>query len=490
MRKSIAVLLFVLCAAAGVRAASVAGNGVISDQLVNFSGDNVMSGNLTMTTGKSLTIPSGATLDVKSGATTSFGGAVNIDGQVTMGAAVSKATVATTGIISAVGFVGPLTGNADTASAFAATPTAATSGNVCRGVTAAGDCIHAPVDAAAASGSTNPVQSGALYTHDGLTGTSAHGAASANTASAIVARDGSGDFAAGTITASVTGAASLNVLKAGDTMTGAFAISPSTRTSTDDYVYISKISGDVQTGGASQKTYSLGILTNRPVGSPASGDSNDALIRASHNNYAANDSNFIDRGINISMNNRSGGTLGQMDNLLGNQNKSGGTVGTITGLTIVPENYGTVSDMFAGVRIQMKNEGATATSEYGVRVENLNNSLGTEVGAGYSLYDTGANIGFTYGSDYNGATVGTADFRLHSGDTINNAAAGTISVSGAISIGAAVKMKAKTIAELQALTPAAGDQYLCSNCVAPYSIAVATGTSVGNFAIVAPGNFQ
>ncbi len=43
---------------------------------------------------------------------------------------------------------------------------------------------------------------------------------SSNVANDIVVRDGSGNFAAGTITASLTGAASLNVLKAGDTMTG------------------------------------------------------------------------------------------------------------------------------------------------------------------------------------------------------------------------------------------------------------------------------
>ena len=49
---------------------------------------------------------------------------------------------------------------------------------------------------------------------------SATTAASANTASAIVARDASGNFTAGTITAALTGAASSNVLKAGDTMTG------------------------------------------------------------------------------------------------------------------------------------------------------------------------------------------------------------------------------------------------------------------------------
>lgn len=43
---------------------------------------------------------------------------------------------------------------------------------------------------------------------------------STNTPGALVLRDGSGNFSANTITAALTGAASLNVLKAGDTMTG------------------------------------------------------------------------------------------------------------------------------------------------------------------------------------------------------------------------------------------------------------------------------
>ena len=47
---------------------------------------------------------------------------------------------------------------------------------------------------------------------------------SSNVISTAVIRDASGDFAAGTITASVTGAASLNVLKAGDTMSGSLTI--------------------------------------------------------------------------------------------------------------------------------------------------------------------------------------------------------------------------------------------------------------------------
>jgi gas vesicle protein len=54
----------------------------------------------------------------------------------------------------------------------------------------------------------------------GKVANSATTATALNTPNTIVLRDGSGNFAAGTITASLTGAASLNVLKAGDTMTG------------------------------------------------------------------------------------------------------------------------------------------------------------------------------------------------------------------------------------------------------------------------------
>lgn len=48
---------------------------------------------------------------------------------------------------------------------------------------------------------------------------------STNVVSTAVIRDASGNFAAGTITAALTGAASANVLKAGDTMTGSLTIS-------------------------------------------------------------------------------------------------------------------------------------------------------------------------------------------------------------------------------------------------------------------------
>jgi hypothetical protein len=62
----------------------------------------------------------------------------------------------------------------------------------------------------------------------GKVSNSATTATNANTASAIVARDASGNFTAGTITAALTGAASSNVLKAGDTMTGVLAVTAGT----------------------------------------------------------------------------------------------------------------------------------------------------------------------------------------------------------------------------------------------------------------------
>jgi|GEM_PF-3530976 len=56
----------------------------------------------------------------------------------------------------------------------------------------------------------------------------ANAATSTNTANTIVKRDASGNFSAGTITATLNGASSLNVLKAGDTMSGALKMHTAT----------------------------------------------------------------------------------------------------------------------------------------------------------------------------------------------------------------------------------------------------------------------
>jgi len=90
---------------------------------------------------------------------------------------------------------------------------------------------------------------------------SATTAASANTASAIVARDGSGNFAAGMITSSltgmVTGTASFNVLKIGDTMTGSLTLPPGTAGSPS-----LKFTGGTNTGISMPSTDYLSFDTN------------------------------------------------------------------------------------------------------------------------------------------------------------------------------------------------------------------------------------
>jgi hypothetical protein len=195
------------------------------------------------------------------------------------------------------------------------------------------------------------------------------------------------------------------------------------------YAYGLKVTSDDDffTGGAATKSYLFSVSGDRPSGSAATGDSNDALIRASGNNYAANDTNFIFRALNVSINNRSGGTLGRLEGAnVGAQGKSGGTVNNILGMTITAENYGTVSDMFGGLDILLKNEAAVATTEYGIRIRNENNSIADAVAAAILVSDTGANTGWDYALDCNGASVTTAEIRLSNGETIDNLTNGTI----------------------------------------------------------------
>jgi len=144
--------------------------------------------------------------------------------------------------------------------------------------------------------------------------------------------------------------------------------------------------------GAAKKNYIL-YITGSKYGA-STGDSNDAYIRVNANNYAASDTSFIWRGINIGINNRSGGVC-IMDNSIGIQNKSGGTCGTMTGLTVTAENYGTVSDVFGCLDLVLRNEGAVATTEFGLRIRNTNVSLGTAVGSAIHISNTATNTGFT-----------------------------------------------------------------------------------------------
>ena len=116
-----------------------------------------------------------------------------------------------------------------------------------------GTILNADINASAAIVDTKL----ATIATAGKVSNSATTATNANTASAIVARDASGNFTAGTITAALTGAASSNVLKAGDTMTGALVV-PLASAATPSLTF----TGDLNTGIYSPGADQLAVATN------------------------------------------------------------------------------------------------------------------------------------------------------------------------------------------------------------------------------------
>jgi hypothetical protein len=116
-----------------------------------------------------------------------------------------------------------------------------------------GTIVNADINASAAIVDTKL----ATIATAGKVSNSATTATDANTASAIVARNASGNFTAGTITAAVTGAASSNVLKAGDTMTGAL-VHPLGAAATPSLTF----TGDLDTGVFSPGADQVAVATN------------------------------------------------------------------------------------------------------------------------------------------------------------------------------------------------------------------------------------
>jgi len=126
----------------------------------------------------------------------------------------------------------------------------------------------------------------------------------------------------------------------------------------DTYNYGFRIdSDDFFTSTAASKNYMLMLGGDRQAAYDATGDSNDAYFRVSGSNYGQCDSNFILRGVNVSVTNRDSATLGHLENFMGVQNKSAGTVsGNLFGCTVIAENYGTAESAVYGMDIISRNE--------------------------------------------------------------------------------------------------------------------------------------
>jgi len=180
---------------------------------------------------------------------------------------------------------------------------------------------------------------------------------------------------------------------------------------TDEYAYGVKIDSDTFfTGGVTTKSYLLWLEGDRPSGSAASGDSNDAYLKIHGKNKADNSTTFIYRGINSVINNSTSGIVGTIDNMINSKNSVDATSAVnLRGLQVTAENYTSLSTEFGGIDIRLLNEHTPATTEYGLRIQNLNASLATAIDAGIIISDAGANTGFTAGIDLSGASIVQAD---------------------------------------------------------------------------------
>jgi len=169
-------------------------------------------------------------------------------------------------------------------------------------------------------------------------------------------------------------------------------------------VYFDLEDGPFFTAGAARKHYGVMISGDQEVA--MTGDSNSAYFRISASNYAANDANYILRGCNIALTNRSGGVMGRLENFLGVQNKSGGVVDTLYGATIITENYGTVDDNGLACDFISRDENDTSRGYAGViRLRNDDRSSQDALDSAIDIDSHASSGGFDTLIDATGATL-------------------------------------------------------------------------------------
>jgi hypothetical protein len=143
-------------------------------------------------------------------------------------------------------------------------------------------------------------------------------------------------------------------------------------------------------------SFGLGVTGDRTVAGVGT-DLNDAYIRATGSNYALNTVNHIYRGVNVSIVNRSGGRVGELDGATFTADtRSGSTTTTIIGLI----GQADVGDCQSGSTVlaadfTLRRQAATTpTTEAGIRIRNR--SLGNQASCAIKVAgEDGTIVGFT-----------------------------------------------------------------------------------------------
>ncbi len=124
------------------------------------------------------------------------------------------------------------------------------------------------------------------------------------------------------------------------------------------------------TGTTAAQTYLVMIEAEKPATADTTGDGYGGLLYIKGNNYAQNDTNYTFRGLNVSINNRSGGTLGNIYNTISlSLKQTSGNITNATALQIDAQDLTSgTKTTFGGLDVAMNREGTAATEEYGIRV--------------------------------------------------------------------------------------------------------------------------
>jgi hypothetical protein len=142
-----------------------------------------------------------------------------------------------------------------------------------------------------------------------------------------------------------------------------------TRAVVSGYAYGLKVDGtNMLTGTAASKSYVVDISGERES-AVATGDSNDAMLKVAGTNYAACDTSFAFRSLNLKLTNGSGGTLGRLDNIISIILKAGSTTAYGVALSVDAQDLAaTAKTEFGGLDVAINREGLAATLEYGIQI--------------------------------------------------------------------------------------------------------------------------
>ncbi len=167
-----------------------------------------------------------------------------------------------------------------------------------------------------------------------------------------------------------TGLALVKLFPTGQPLTAINSYFEPQRVGVTGYAYGINVNGDgILKGTAAAKSYVMQISGDRESGNVATGDSNDAILKIAGSNYAACDTNFIFRALNVKLTNGSGGTLGRVDNNISVSLKNGSTATYAVALSVDAQDLAaSAKTEFGGLDVAINREGLAATLEYALQI--------------------------------------------------------------------------------------------------------------------------